>query len=296
MTFSKSESLRRSGLGVRSMLIVLVAFALLMTAFSSDVEARRRRGRGRSAAAAAKARKAQMIKTIQQQVAAAQKVLSAAESQAAMSGDQVKQALSQLSGIRTEIESAHENVAEAATTLREIEAEILAEQKSDSPLELAKKDLRRAQEAVHLTIHAVLDLPNHHEHSGERGRLADLASISSSERATLGDDARYHASLRELNEAARRVKELREALFEGDPEWVAAQRALADAQQRSRESTQQAQTAGLGSLGDRQNLHNAQQIAATARAIIAQGETRLRQLGAKPTSNSKSTSRSTKSK
>lgn len=43
-----------------------------------------------------------------------------------------------------------------------------------------------------------------------------------------------------------------------------------------------AKAAGLGSPGDRQDLRTAQNVAAAARSIIAQGESRLRQLGASP--------------
>jgi hypothetical protein len=77
-----------------------------------------------------------------------------------------------------------------------------------------------------------------------------------------------------------------------DPQWKAAQQDVLAAQKNARETSQQAETAGLSSLGDRQDLRQAQKIAAQARAVIISGQAKLRALGGKSSGGGSSTSRS----
>lgn len=283
---SRADALR----SVRScfckfLLVALIAVAMLLVDFSAEAEAakRRRRGSSRSsrAAAAAKARKERTIKSIQQQVAAARQVLAAAESQTAMSQAQVNQALSKLSGIRDDLETGHDDAEQAAKTLHEIEAEILAEQQPDSDLGRAQAVVAQAKDDVHREIHRVLRLPNVHEKPGDAARLTDLANLSPVQRKLLENDNGYRSAQDRMREAGRNADQVRQKLLQADSNWVAASQDLAEAKKRSRDESQQAKTAGLSSLGDRRDLRSAQNVAAAARAIIAQGEARLRQLGAK---------------
>ena len=137
--------------GLRNcLLICLIAASSLLIHLSSDAQARGRKsgGRNRQAAAAAAARKQQMIKATQQEVAVARQVLGSAESQAGMSQAQVAQAVEKLSGIREAIKTASSDVQEAAKALREIEAEIIAEQGADSDVVRAQTNLDQAKEAL----------------------------------------------------------------------------------------------------------------------------------------------------
>tara|TARA_R110002072_G_C7967412_1_gene534414 strand:+ start:3015 stop:3236 length:222 start_codon:yes stop_codon:yes gene_type:complete len=61
-----------------------------------------------------------------------------------------------------------------------------------------------------------------------------------------------------------------------------------DAKERSRRDTTEVKNAGREMSQDKQQLAYAQEIVAEAHRVIAQGEARLRQLGAKPLSKKSS--------
>lgn len=270
----------------------MIAVALLLAGSLGDAQAASKRGArynsnaSRQAAAAAKARKAQQIKSIQQQLSVARQILANAESQTAMSQGEVNQALAKLSGIRTEIESAEDDVEQAVKTLHAIEAEILAEQPPDSEFATALAAETQAKDDVHRAIHRVLGLPEHPGQSVDAALLNDVAEISAAQRQALDSDVNYLVAQQDLKDAAARVEKLRRQLFQANADWIAAERDLSEAHTRAREGTEQAKTAGLSSLDDRQDLSRAQNVAAAARALVAQGEARLRQLGAKPAASS----------
>ncbi len=278
-------------------LIALVVVGLLLVAFSNDAEAAKKRKRGssrnRRAAATAKARKQQAVKSIQRQVAAARQVLVAAESQGRMSRSKVNQAISKLSKIHIDIENAHQDLQESAKTLHEVEAEIRSEQKPDSDLSRANAAMAKAKDDVNLAIHRVLRLPEDHGASVGDERLKDLAKLSPEQRKTLESDSSYAVARGVMKAAGREAEQIRRKVFRSDPEWVAARRDVVDAEMRSRKGSRQARTTGLGSLGDRQDLRKAKNVAAAARTVIARGEIRIRQLGGKkrPSPSSKKTKR-----
>lgn len=279
----------------KRLLMFLLAIGLLLTCFSEDALAKGR-GRSRQSAAAAKAAKQRTISAVQKQVAAARQVLAAAESQSAMSQTQVTQAVDKLSEIREAIKSAQAGTQEAANLLQDIEAEIVGEQTPDSELVRAQANLETATQTLHRVMHRVVTLPDDSDKSNDAGRLGDLAKLSPEERDRLEQDPAYQTARDNWKTAARNFKQCRQKLLEADEDWVAARQDLADAKQSVHESEQQSQTAGLGSLGDRQDLRQAQNIAATARAAVAQGEARLRQLGVNPSAGQASSSAAKKKK
>jgi len=288
------------------LLLAGIVVAIVLAGVLSDVPAANKyrnnnnrnnshyRNRNRSAAAAASARKAQLVNTLQRQVATARQMLAAAESNTAMSQAEVNQALVKLSGIRVEIESAEDDVVQALKTQHAIEAEILAEQAKDSELAKALVAEAQAKEEIHLAIHGALHLPGHEAKSVDTARLVDVATLSDIQKRTLEEDQKYRVAKEALKETAAQVERLQQKLFQDDPDWIAAQRDLSDARQRELAGEQHAKTVGGSSFGDKQALSKSKHVADAARALVNQGEARLRQLGAKPTSRTNS-SRSTQS-
>lgn len=286
-----------AAIGFRSSILFSLAIAVLASAFLSDVaEARgpryRGRSRGRASAAAMAARKKQMIQATQQQVAQAQKILSAAESQTAMSQQELATALSQISVLRKEMETARLSVQEATKTLQSIEKEILDEQPPTSDYSRAQAALEKAQRELHEIVHRYVQVPNDADTSDESARYAEIAKMSPEERHLLETDGSYQRALSAMKDALRVRDDERQKLFEQDSQWIAAHRDLLEARKAVREPDRQAKSLGHSTMSDKQQLQQAQMIAAEARAVIMQGELQLRALGARPT---KSTGASTKS-
>ena len=115
-----------------SLFTAVVAFAcaagiLLATCDATD-QGPNSKSKNRNAAAAAKAHREKMISSLQQQVAKAQQILEKAASKSQMTQAELNSATSRLSGIREEIEDTQHDAVEAAKTLHEVEAELLAHQ------------------------------------------------------------------------------------------------------------------------------------------------------------------------
>ncbi len=263
---------------------VVVITTLVMGLFVSSADAAKRRGHrnNRRASAMAQAQRNEAIKNIQQQVAAAQRVLSSAQFQASMSQTQVSEAMSKINKISSDIEVAHDDVQQASKALREIEAEIIAEQTPDSEYGKTKAAFDEAQRASHLIIHRLAGLSGTIEATESRSGLLDVAKLNPEQQAAIEADSAYQSAERSFKVAADNLSRLRKKLFESDSDWTAGQRELLDAKSRSSEDTRQVTSVGLEARRDKRQLNQAQQLVWEARRVIAQGEARLRQLGAKP--------------
>jgi hypothetical protein len=273
--------------GVKSIILTLLSVSLLTSLLSGTTEARRRgHGRSRQSAAVAQAYRAMAIQNIQQQIGIARNVLGSAESKAAMSQSTVSSAISRLTDAREQINSAHEDVALAAKALHDLEKEILADLPPNAELNIAKEVLQQAKNSMHDALHRLFNIPHVTGKSDEAARLAEFESLSDEQKAILEKDPGYQVAQREMQAAAAQVTHLRREVLMADKEWVDARQELTDADKRSREGTQQATTAGMSMFGGQQKLRSNQQIAAFARSVIAQGEARLRQLGANPNGSS----------
>jgi hypothetical protein len=277
--------------GSKGVVLALLSIVLVTSLLSGTSNARRSghyRGRSRRSSAISRAYRAQAIQNIRAQVSLARSVLANAESQAAMSQATVSNSISQLSGIREQIEGAHDDVAQAAKTLHELEKDILDEQTPDSELKIAETVLQQAKNSMHAALHRVFNIPHKSGESNESARLIEFESLSNEQKEILEKDPGYQIAQRDLQTAAAQVAQRRREVFLADKEWVEARQALAEADRHSRKGTQQATTAGMSLFGGQQKLHSSQQLAASARSIIAFGEARLRQLGAKSGSSSSS--------
>lgn len=271
---------------------VLMLGACLLLQYSPDAEAGRRGGRGgrggNSQSRMMQAAKSRMTSMIQQQIEAAKKVLAAAESKANMSQSELQQAMSNLSSIQNEINSAESELREAMKALNETEEEILKSQGRNSELGKAEAALQQAKDASHQIVHEILNLPPDKEDQTSRaGRLADLAKLSASQRQTLDTDARYKAALDKLRDAGKQVDDVKRQLFRANADWNAAQEAVAEAQEKLREERQHAKATGANTSRSKQKVQSAQSVAAAARAVIQQGEARLKMLSRMPSGGSR---------
>ena len=274
---------------IQSWLVALLSVLVIFSIIADSATAARRRGssrgRSRQSLAAAKAYKAKAAQSIQRQLDAARNVLANAESQAAISEATVSNAISQLSDIRVQIENAHDDVAQAAKTLHELEKEILADQLPNSELIIAQEVLRQAKNTMHDALHRVFNILHESGVSDETARLREFESLSDEQKVMLEKDPSYQVAQRDMQTAAAQVTRLRRELFLADKQWVDARQELTDADKSSREGTRQATTTGMNMFGGQQKLRSNRQVAAAARSVIAQGEARLRQLGASTTSS-----------
>ena len=112
--------------------------------------------------------------------------------------------------------------------------------------------------------------------------LVDVAKLKPEQRAALEADSGYQPATGNLKVSANNLRTLRKKLFDSNSDWIAGKNELLDAKRRSTEDKRQASLVGAESRRDKQLLNQAQQLAWEARRVIAEGEVRLRQLGAKP--------------
>jgi hypothetical protein len=261
-------------------IVILTLAAIVVGGGTPNALAYRGRSRGRSSAAAAAAMKKRTIAQLQQQVAQAKQILADASTKGALSQQQVNAAASKLSGIHQELVDARASAAEARKTLHEIEKEILDEQKEDSEYAIAIKAVAEAKEELNRVVHSYAKLPQEGGRSAEAHRFFELSKMSPEERKALEADAAYLEAKGSVARGAKVIDGIKKGLFEADSQWVEASKDLAAAEQAAHDADRHASTVGVGSLGVRQDARNAQQVAAQAQAIIAQGEAQLRALGA----------------
>jgi len=265
----------------RAAVTVVVITALVLVNIATNEALARGRSRGRSSAAAAAARKKQTIQTIQNQVAVARQVLVAAESQTAMSEKELAAVRERITATRGEIEAAGSEEREALAALRETEADILDDQGPETPLGKAKAALDEAQRALDVELHRVVSLPEHAATLTPAERSAEARALSAKDRQTLQSDTQYLLALSSLENAKRDYARVREDVFKRDPEWVAASKAVGEAHRKESKAKRDGSAGALPAMSTKRNLRTSQEVAAAARATIAQGEAMLRQLGVK---------------
>lgn len=226
-----------------------------------------RRHSNQSAAA-----KQRTIQAIQGQVNAAKEVLRTVESRGAMSQEQLAAAQKLMENAKEAAEAAEADERKCQGTLEEIEADIIEEQGPDSKIGKARAALDQVRE--------------HLEQVRESAResLADStgsASVSAvALKATLDASDEHEQALRDLREAKQNFDQVRREVVEKNPKWVEASEAHKQAHRDSSNAEQNIQSGSRKAVPARRDLRTAQNVAAAARATIAAGEAKLRQLGA----------------
>lgn len=270
-----------TGLGVGSRFWRLCAFggvvaALVVLLAASDAFARKPRKREHSNS---RAQKEKLIEHIRQQVAVAKRVLQQAESQASMSQVQLNAALQQVATAGQAIKDADAEEHSAASALESLEEELVDAAGADSAVGKAGAKLDEAEEAVDGERRRVLDLPAPAD-DGSEEQMPDRP-LTAAEREALAQDAGYQRALAACAQARQEFARERTALFTSNPKWAAASQAVREAQRKDSEAKRRAAGSGGPGIAAGRQIRNAQALAAEARAIIANGEAKLRQLGVK---------------
>jgi DNA repair exonuclease SbcCD ATPase subunit len=260
------------------------AFLTLVVAIanfaSNEAQAR---GRGRSSGANAAAQKAAMIKAALAQVAAGKQVLAAAESQASDAESRLSEANNILQGARGALDTARSDARKSSEQLSSIEDGIITGAGSESEIYLARENLQSAKEKLNTALKDALGSDAYQakvaaaESSPEKVKV-----LSELRKTTLEDDKAYQDALENLAKAKAKFSRLHAEIVETNSEYKAAAAALHEAHQESSKADHEAHRGGGQKLPAVRNLKAANNVAANARAAIAEGEAMLKQLGYKP--------------
>ena len=268
-----------------------IAFLLLVSYSTTTVEAQyrshhRSSSYHRHANSQVQAQKAQMIKLLQSQVVLANQVLTNATSKSTMSQSLAYEAMSNLNRIRKEIETAHADVHHASQEVHMIEADILASQDDHSAFAKATNAVDNFNQEVHRVFHKLAQTPEEETNSTDGTRKVEMSRLPESQRIMIKNDSEYKLAIDRLSTAEQHVLDVRKKLIENSKEWRDAKRNLDKARQDSREEIQKAKPLSIAAANQNQETMQLQNVIENAKLIVAQGEMRIRQLGAKPLTSS----------
>ena len=239
-------------------------------------------GHKKKSAGSSAAYKQQAVAAIQSQLAAAQALLSQIEKDGAMSSEALDTAKKQLEDSQAAIEAADSEQDTLRKQLRDIEEELVSSQPADSEVGRARDAYAKAKEDVDNNLRRILESP------GYQARLKLIADSSDAgkykvliRKDTLDNDQEYQTSLHTLEDARKRFNQLKTELFAKDSDWQATTKALSESEATEKEARKLRGGKGV-SPGKTRQMRNSQQVAAAARATIAQAEAKLRALGVNP--------------
>ena len=221
------------------------------------------------------------INSIRAQIAVAEEVLESAVSRQELSEKELAAAQARIVDARAAIDDAVAQQVESNTTMREIETRLLAEQGSGSEFIQAQAKAEAMRAAIDREVHRVLSLPPHAGTPTSADYAHELAMLSPDQKEKLDGDALFLEAIAKLRAAMQDVARVRQASFEKDPDWVVARDKAAKAKQAQTQADRDlGKDTGLGQLSRKLQLHEAQALAAQARAVIAAGRAAIRSLGA----------------
>ena len=231
--------------------VLIVGLTIALTAvWPQTVQAAKKRSNKNNAAAAAAAKK-KAIDSIRAQVAAAQQVLAAAEAATGASQAELDAIRKRVSSIREAMDAAEDGEDELREDLREIESRVLKAQGTDSDYGKAQKRLEEARDEV---------AKGHNEPRVE-------------------SDPDHLIAEQTIQSARRDIERAKAAALANDSEWKATSQQLRELVAKNAK-VGQSNGGAMGRMSAAHELRDAQEIAANARAVIARGESQLRQLGA----------------
>ena len=126
-----------------------------------------------------------------------------------------------------------------------------------------------------------MSLPEHEAELTAADRAADTRALSVKDKQTLRSDPQHQSAQGKLESAKRRCAQIRKDLLEGSPEWLAASHTVAEAHVKENKLEQDSNRSAVPAVSAKRSLRTSHEVAAAARATIAQGEAMLRQLGVK---------------
>ncbi|WP_145087469.1 hypothetical protein [Anatilimnocola aggregata] len=217
-----------------------------------------------------------MIQQAQAQIAAAQTVLSAAESQGGNAQTQLTSSLSKMQQATDAFKQAHETEHGLLKELTEIEHEILGEQSVDTPYGRAATEIAQAKREL-ASIKAQLL-----SQSDVSTKLIGLKGVALTTAANevLESHQPYLFALLRVRTAGREIDDVRTALFRADEDWRQTSEALTQVRQDIDSAKQQAIVTGFARMKPLHEYRKASDAAAAARTVIAQAEGVLQSLNA----------------
>jgi hypothetical protein len=220
------------------------------------------------------------INSIRAQIAVAEAVLESALSRQEISEKELAAAQARIVEARAVIDGAVAQQVESNATMREIETRLLAEQGSDSECVQAQAKAEAMRAAIDREVHRVLSLPPHAGTPTPADYTHELAMLSPDQKEKLDGDALFLEAIAKLRAAMQEVARARQALFEKNPDWVVARDKAVKAKQAQTQADRDlGKVTGVGQLSRKLELHDAQALAAQARAVIAAGRAAIRSLG-----------------
>lgn len=259
-------------IGQRLLIAGAVAVCLVITGPAQAY----RRGRYSYSYGAVRARQQQYLhQAAVAQISAARQVLADAEATGSSAQNKLNASLSKLRDEAQKFREAQSVARHAAKELNEIEAEILDEQKADSPYKLAVKELETARANLKGAEDRIL------ANRTAAAKLSGLEGVSLAEaKAKLFElDGDYLAAKAELNAKGSAVAGLRAELFKADTHWKEANDTLTKARQEESSAEEMTHSGVSGRRGLTSTVKNSSDAAAAARAAIAQAEGVLRATG-----------------
>ncbi len=218
-----------------------------------------------------------IISGIRAQIAAAEEVLESAVSRQEVAEKELQAAHERMVKAREAIDSAVAEQVESNKTMREIEDRVIAAQGSGSVVVQAQARVDAMRAALDQEVHRVLALPPYAGTPTGADYAHELAMLSPAQKEELGRDDQFIEATRKLKTAVQEATRARQALFEKDPEWVAARdKAVKAKQDQAKADRELGKVTGVGQLSPKVQLHGAQGLAEQARAVIAAGRAALR--------------------
>lgn len=223
------------------------------------------------------------IAAIESQMAYAEEVLDETVSSEQQAQEKLDEYQKRISEARTAIESASAEHAADNKAMRDIEAQVISAQGPDSELSKAQAKVDELRQSLDKEAHRVLSLPPHAGKPTSADYVRELAILSPDQKEHLAGDTQFRAVEEEVKAATRQVLSVRRALFEANPDWVAARDAALTAQRENDQADRElGKYTGPAQLAPKQQLHTAEAIANQARQVIAAGKAALRILSAVP--------------
>lgn len=280
-TFPRSST--NSTWAFRRMAHCLVIGALLVAMPLPVTAARGRSSSSRRARAAAQAQRNRMIAETRRSIEQAKEVLKRAEGQVAASQAELERLSSQLAaGERTYL-GASARDADAKLERLKLEERILEAQGDDSDYAKKVDEVEQIQLQLEHEFHHVLKLPENLQDAEDidHHRLVEMSRLSQEQRDRLHRNPQYHAAEDALIKSCRELTAMENQLFQADSAWVTAHDKELAAEVERRQQERESRRGGAAVRSTGKQLGSMADLAAQARAAIAAGEARLKQLGSK---------------
>jgi len=223
----------------------------------------------------------QEILQLQSQLDEAKKTLDSVASQGTMTEAQLEAARQSALTARQSLKEAAKVRRVASSKIQKIEESLIESQPADSEYVKALDGVDAARRALDAEMHQILGRPAPVPDEDEATRLAELARLTAEQRAYLNRTPTYIEKKAGLNEAMKELTRVKSNLFQDNEEWRKAHEERRKVEQEVAKNAKANRGAAQDSSDAREDLRSATQIAASARATIAQIEARLHALGAK---------------